>query len=79
MTQQEIEEGNLFLERLREKGFFDFFIEELRQQAVARQKDTGKNYVQCLQEVFQEEMAQMQCAIIHDENHVEFIKEPKAN
>lgn len=79
MTQQEIEEGNLFLEGLREKGFFDIFIEELRQQATVRQKDTGKNYAQCLREVLQDEMAQMQCAIVHDENHIEFIKEPEAN
>lgn len=79
MTQQEIEEGNLFLEGLREKGFFDFFIEELRQQAAAFKKNTGKNYVQCLHEVLQDEMAQMQCAVIHDGNHVEFIKEPEAN
>lgn len=79
MTPNEFAEGEVILEELRQEGFFEFFVKEVQQWAVERSKSTGRPYVECLREVIQEEKAQMQRAIIYDEEHIEFIDKPLVN
>lgn len=79
MTPNEFAEGEGILEELRQEGFFEVFVKEVQQWAVERSKNTGRPYVECLRNVIQEEKAQMRCAIIYDEDHVEFIDKPLVN
>lgn len=79
MTPNEFAAGEAILEALRQEGFFEVFIEEVQQWSIERSKSTGRSYVECLREVIQEEKAQMQCAIMYDEEHIEFIDKPLVN
>lgn len=79
MTPSEFAIGEVLLGELRQKGFFEPFVKEVQQWAIERSKSTNRPYIECLREVIEEEMAQMQYAIIHDEDHVELLDKPVVN
>lgn len=78
MTELEIAEEKVFLDRLRKIGFFESYIQEMRQMAINRHKSTGYSYIKCLNEVYKEEMAQAVFGVVNNDDSVDII-EPEVN
>lgn len=70
---KEIDEEKTLLNKLREAGFYESYVQEIRQMACNRHLSTHENYIDCLKGVCQEELSQITFAVVHDENNVEII------
>lgn len=70
---KESDEEKTILNKLREAGLYESYVQEIRRMAYDHHISTHKTYIDCLQEVFQEELSQLTFAVVHDENNVEII------
>lgn len=70
---KELEEEKPILNKLREAGLYESYVQEIRRMAYDRHLSTHENYIGCLKAVCQEELSQLSFAVVRDENNVEII------